>query len=83
MAQTGLAAPKHTEPMVNLIHVAATPAIIIGRVSSAHREGRPLVLADLVWDRRSRVTSQKQGNQGHSAQHVGYFPTLKNRYKYR
>ena len=70
--QTGLAAPKHPEPMVNLIHIAATPAIIIGRVSAAHGESRPLVLAELVWDRRSRVTSQKQGNQGHSAQHVGY-----------
>jgi hypothetical protein len=58
--------------MVDLIHVAATPAISIGSVGAAHGEGRPLVLAELVWDRRSRVTSQKQGNQGHSAEHVGY-----------
>ncbi len=42
--------------------VAATPAISIGSVGAAHGEGKPLVLAELVWDRRSRVTSQKQGN---------------------
>ncbi len=44
--------------MVDLIHVAATPAISIGSVGAAHGEGRPLVLAELVWDRRSRVRSR-------------------------
>ena len=69
--------------MVNLIHIAATPAIIIGRVGAAHGESRPLVLAELVWDRRSRVTSQKQGNQGHFAQHVGYRSYNTSTYQYR
>ena len=39
--------------MVDLIHVAATPAISTGSVGAAHGEGRPLVLAELVWDCRT------------------------------
>jgi hypothetical protein len=61
--QAGLAAPKHPEPSVDLIHIAATPAMSICCVSAAHGEGRPLVLAELVWECRCRVTSQKQGNE--------------------
>ncbi len=50
--QAGLAAGKHPEPNVCLIHIAVTPAMSICCVSAAHGEGRPLVLqvAELVWD---------------------------------
>ncbi len=39
---------------------------------SAQRMGNPetLVLAELVWDCRGRVASQKQGDEGDSAYHV-------------
>ena len=64
--QAGLAAPKHPEPSVDFIHIAATPAMSICCVGAAHGEGRPLVLAELVWDCRCRVTSQRQENEGYS-----------------
>ncbi len=52
---TWLATPKLPQPLVHLIHIAATPAIHCCSVTGAHREARPLVLAVLVRNCRGRV----------------------------
>ena len=46
--QAWLATPKLPQPLVYLIHIAATPAICCCSVTDAHWEARPLMLAVLV-----------------------------------
>ena len=46
--QAWLASPKLPQPLVHLIHIAATLAICCCSVTAAHWEARPLVLAVLV-----------------------------------
>ncbi len=68
--QGWLATPQVPQPSVDLIHVAATPTICSGWVCTAKGKDWTLVLAELVWDCRSWVASQKQGNKGDSAYHM-------------
>ena len=66
-----LTTPVLPQPQVNLIDIAATrPTTAVHQccVSAAHGETRVLALAVQVWDRRSRVSSQKQWHKGDSAQ---------------
>ena len=48
--QAWLSTTKVPQPSVDLIHVAATPAISSCRVCTAHGKSWTLVLAELVWD---------------------------------
>ncbi len=71
--QAWLASSKLPQSRTYLIQMAATPAISFCSVTAAHWEARPLVLAILVRNGRSRVTSQEQGDQWNSksAHHAG------------
>jgi hypothetical protein len=73
--QARLVTPKHPQPRVNLIDVAATPSILRSYVCATCRETRILqlrlrylsgntnpVLAALVRDCRGRVAIQKAGD---------------------
>ena len=60
--QALLATSKLPQPLVYLIHIAATPAIRCCSVTGAHWEARPLVLTVLVRNGRGWVASQEQGH---------------------
>ncbi len=68
--QAWLATPKLPQPQVNLIDIAATPAVHRCWVSTAHWETRILSLAVQVRDHWRCVSSQKQRHKGDSAHHV-------------
>ena len=63
--QARLATSKLPQPRVNLIDIAATPAIHRCGISAAHRETWIPALVEHVRDRWSRVSSQKQRHKGH------------------
>ncbi len=62
----GWACNAQTSRAKYLKHIAATPAISIYCVCSAHGEAQFLVLAELVWDctSRCRVTTRNKGMRG-------------------
>ena len=68
--QARLSTTKLPQPRVNLVHIAASPAIHFSRVCTAEREAWNPALAELVRNGRSRVSSQKTRDQGDSANHV-------------
>ncbi len=69
-AQARLATSKLPQPRVDLIDVAATPAILLCCVCTTCRETQILVLAVLVRDCLSCVSIQKAGHQGDSANQI-------------
>ena len=68
--QARLATSKLPQPRVNLIDIAATPAVHCCCISAAHRETSILALAVQMRDCWGWVSSQKQGHKGDSANHV-------------
>ncbi len=50
---------------------AGHPLLQCHRLTAAHLEARPLVLAVLVRNGRGQVTSQEQGDQWNSVHHIG------------
>ena len=53
--QTRFAPPKLPQPLVDLVHVASLPALLIGCICQPMWKPGAPVLAELVWDGRSRV----------------------------
>ena len=53
--QTLFAQPKLPQPLVDLVHVASLPALLIGCICQPMWKPGAPVLAELVWDGRSRV----------------------------
>ncbi len=64
--QVLLATPKLPQPLVHLIHIAATPVISCCNVTAVHREARPLVLVLLLRNGRLGVElpARKKGISG-------------------
>ena len=69
--QAGLATCKTPQPQVNFVDIAAQPSVSSCRVGTAIREAWILALAEHVRDRWSWVSSQKKGDKGDPARHVG------------
>ena len=53
--QTRFAPPKLPQPLVDLVHVASLPALLIGCICQPMWKPGAPVLAELVWDGLSRV----------------------------
>ena len=53
--QTRFAPPKLPQPLVHLVDVASLPALLIGCICQPMWKPGAPVLAELVWDGRSRV----------------------------